>query len=43
MLNIGGKERSEDQFATLLAAAGLRLVKIWRGPADCLIEAVLAT
>ena len=41
MLNIGGKERSEKQFAAILEGAGLELVKIWRGPDDCLIEAAL--
>ncbi|KAK4498612.1 hypothetical protein PRZ48_011271 [Zasmidium cellare] len=42
MLNIGGKERSEEQFGEILKAAGLELVKVWRGPSDCLIEARLA-
>lgn len=41
MMNIGGKERSEAQFAEVLNAAGLQLMKVWRGPADCLIEARL--
>lgn len=40
MLNIGGKERTEAQFRTLLGAAGLKLVKVWKLPADCLLEAV---
>ena len=30
MLIIGGKERSEREFSTLLDSAGLKLVKIWR-------------
>ena len=30
MLIIGGKERSEKEFSTLLDSAGLKLVKIWR-------------
>lgn len=40
MLNIGGKERTEAQFATLFKAVGLKLVKVWKGPADFLLEAV---
>lgn len=43
MLNIGGKERSEEQFTAVFAAAGLKLVKVWRGPDDCLIEAAVIT
>ena len=39
MLAIGGKERSEKEFATLLNAAGLRLVKIW--PAESGMQAIL--
>lgn len=42
MLNIGGKERSEAEFAAILERAGLRLVKVWRGPDDCVIEAAVA-
>jgi hypothetical protein len=30
MLVIGGKERSEKEFSTLLDSAGLKLIKIWR-------------
>lgn len=29
MMAIGGKERSEKEFAALLEAAGLELVKVW--------------
>jgi hypothetical protein len=43
MLAIGGKERSEKDFAKILQAAGLRLVKIWPAPfgKQAVIEAVL--
>lgn len=44
MLNMGGKERTEDGFKEILEAAGLTIVKIWRpgyGHAG-LIEAKLA-
>lgn len=29
MVSIGGKERSEKEFVTLLESVGLELVKIW--------------
>jgi hypothetical protein len=32
MLGIGGKERSEKEFAALFDAVGLELVKIWMAP-----------
>ncbi|KAH8820847.1 S-adenosyl-L-methionine-dependent methyltransferase [Xylogone sp. PMI_703] len=42
MLVIGGKERSQKEFESLLATVGLRLVKIWRSKAgvQCVIECV---
>lgn len=43
MINIGGRERSEKDFASILDAAGLKLIKIW-GPLpgnQCVVEAVL--
>jgi hypothetical protein len=30
MLNMGGKERTEDGFREILEAAGLTTVKVWR-------------
>lgn len=43
MLAIGGKERSEKEFATLLEASGLELVKVWPAPVgtQAVIEARL--
>ncbi|KAI9054704.1 hypothetical protein LZ554_001856 [Drepanopeziza brunnea f. sp. 'monogermtubi'] len=44
MISIGGKERSERDFAALLAGAGLHLVKIWycsTGTHQAVIEARL--
>ena len=43
MMNMGGKERSENQFVEILTAAGLELTKVWEGfGADRLLEARLA-
>lgn len=43
MMNMGGKERSDKQFAEILTAAGLELTKVWEGfGADRLLEARLA-
>jgi hypothetical protein len=44
MMNLGGKERTEENWMEVLAAGGLKIVKIWRaiaGP-QTVIEAVLA-
>jgi hypothetical protein len=45
MLAIGGKERSEKEFARVLNAAGLRLVKIWMAEEGmhAVLEAVLGS
>ena len=44
MLNMGGKERSDKQFAEILTAAGLELTKVWEGfGADRLLEARLSS
>ena len=44
MMNMGGKERSEKQFADILTAAGLELTKVWKGfGTDRLLEARLAS
>ncbi|TAQ87312.1 hypothetical protein B7494_g4366 [Chlorociboria aeruginascens] len=42
MLIIGGKERSEKEFRTLLKSAGLRLVNIWKREmsVQCVVECV---
>ena len=43
MMNMGGKERSEQQFVKILTAAGLELTKVWEGfDTDRLLEARLA-
>lgn len=43
MMNMGGKERSEKQFAELLNAAGLELTKVMEGyGTDRLLEARIA-
>jgi hypothetical protein len=41
MMAIGGKERSANEFATLLEEVGLELVKIWAAAVGthCVIEA----
>ena len=44
MMTMGGKEKTEENFVKILAASGLKLVKIWRaaeGP-QAVIEACLA-
>lgn len=42
MMNMGGKERSEKQWAALLSAAGLELKSVWKGfGTDRLLEAHL--
>ena len=44
MMNMGGKERSEKQFADILTAAGLELTRVWEGfGTDRLLEAQLAS
>jgi hypothetical protein len=45
MLAISGKERSEKEFARVLNAAGLRLVKVWMAEEGmhAVIEAVLGS
>lgn len=43
IMNMGGKERSEKQFADILTAAGFELTKVWKGfGTDRLLEARLA-
>ena len=44
MMTMGGKEKTEENFEKILAAAGLTLVKIWRAAvgAQAVIEAHLA-
>ena len=43
IMNMGGKERSEKQFADILTAAGFELAKAWKGfGTDRLLEARLA-
>ncbi|PWY66469.1 S-adenosyl-L-methionine-dependent methyltransferase [Aspergillus sclerotioniger CBS 115572] len=45
MMLCGSMERTEAQFRTLFASVGLRMVRVWRGPAqsqDAVVEAVLA-
>ena len=32
VMTMGGKERTRDGFASLLDAAGLELVEVWRAP-----------
>lgn len=39
MLGIGGKERSEKEFASLLGEVGLELVQIW--PAEVGTQSVI--
>jgi hypothetical protein len=44
MMNLGGKERTEENWSEVLTAGGLKIVKIWRaiaGP-QVVIEARLA-
>lgn len=44
MMSFGGMERTESQWAELIASSDLRLRKIWRGeggPKHSVIEAVL--
>ena len=44
MMNLGGKERTEENWAEVLAASNLKITKIWRaiiGP-QTVIEAKLA-
>ena len=42
MMNIGGRERTEEGFAKILKQAGLELVKVWKGfGSDRLVEARL--
>jgi hypothetical protein len=44
MMGMGGKEKTEENFVKILAASGLKLVKIWRaavGP-QAVVEACLA-
>jgi len=43
MLTIGGRERSAKEFAGLLDAAGLKLIKVWKAPSgtQAIIEARL--
>ena len=36
---MGGKERTEQEFATLLGAEGLELVKVW--PSKAMYQAVV--
>ncbi len=38
----GGHERTEAEFAELFAKAGLRLARVVRTAAQCVIEAVKA-
>jgi hypothetical protein len=42
---MGGKERTEEGFKTILKGAGLELVKVWRASvgAGALVEARLAS
>jgi hypothetical protein len=44
MMTMGGKEKTEENFVKILAASGLKLVKIWRAAAgpQAVIEACLA-
>jgi hypothetical protein len=44
MMNMGGKEKTEENFVKILTASGLKLVKIWRAAAgpQAVIEACLA-
>jgi len=44
MMNIGGKERTEENWTEILSLGGIKIVKIWRaivGP-QAVIEAMLA-
>ena len=44
MMGMGGKEKTEENFVKILAASGLKLVKIWPAAAgpQAVVEAHLA-
>jgi hypothetical protein len=44
MMGMGGKEKTEENLVKILAASGLKLVKIWQAAAgpQAMVEACLA-